>query len=133
MQNCLFAINHYRMASIMTALKPDDSCRTFCQQVNDFALALIAPLATDNYNVSTHFNLLPYSSSSGIRDSIIPISDKLFRYYWLYNLNFSQVFTRPLNQGFPIYSLLSTVTCQDTVPDHSAVVWHHLTVRVTRK
>ena len=52
MADKLFAINHHGMAGIVSALKTDDRPCIGGQKVNDLSLALIAPLGTDDYNIS---------------------------------------------------------------------------------
>ncbi len=54
MQNGLFPVDHQCMTGIVSALKPDHGGDTFSQQIDDLALALVAPLCTDDYNILTH-------------------------------------------------------------------------------
>ncbi len=53
-QHGLHAVDHERVAGIVPALEPRDGRDTLGQQVDDLALALIAPLGADYDDESTH-------------------------------------------------------------------------------
>jgi hypothetical protein len=48
------------VARIMSALKTDNRMDLFGQQVNQFALAFIAPLGTYDYDIFSHVYSKPY-------------------------------------------------------------------------
>ena len=54
MQNRFGSGDDERVASIVTTLEPGDGSSAIGQQVDDLALALIAPLGAYDYNVFTH-------------------------------------------------------------------------------
>ncbi|MNT65589.1 hypothetical protein D3C72_2035830 [compost metagenome] len=63
MQNGFFAIDHQGMTGIVATLVAHDSCSLFGEQVDDLALALIAPLGAQDYDILTH-NTCPLRRSS---------------------------------------------------------------------
>jgi hypothetical protein len=54
MQYGLLAIDHQGMAGVVPSLKSDHGRRLVREQVDHLALALIAPLGADNYNILAH-------------------------------------------------------------------------------
>ena len=53
-QNGFFAVDYQGVASIVTTLITHNSCSLFGQQVDDLALAFIAPLGAQDYDILTH-------------------------------------------------------------------------------
>jgi hypothetical protein len=53
MQGGFYAIDDQRMASVMTALKAHHALGTLSEPVDQFALAFVTPLGSDDDDVST--------------------------------------------------------------------------------
>ena len=58
MQHGLVARDDERVAGVVATLETSDRRRSVGQQIDDFSLALVAPLRADHYNVFAH-SLLP--------------------------------------------------------------------------
>ena len=53
-ENGLFAADDQRVSGIVAALKAHHRLHLIGQQIDDFALALVAPLQADHHQVLTH-------------------------------------------------------------------------------
>jgi hypothetical protein len=54
MENCLFAVDLYSVASIMTTLKSANGMNILAKHINYFAFTLIAPLKPKDQSVFCH-------------------------------------------------------------------------------
>lgn len=54
MENRFLAVDHQRVARVMTALKTDHAFGAFGENVDQLALALVSPLGADHDNVLSH-------------------------------------------------------------------------------
>ena len=54
MQNRFLALDNQRMSCVMPTLEANNGSRLLGQQVNNFALALIAPLRAEHNYITTH-------------------------------------------------------------------------------
>ena len=52
MQRITFTINDQSMTCVVTALKTDHRVKTFIEKVDNFPLALVAPLSADYYHIA---------------------------------------------------------------------------------
>ena len=56
MQHGFLAADHQGVASIVAALEADHAADVLRQQIDDLALALVAPLSAQHHDRLTHFN-----------------------------------------------------------------------------
>ena len=58
MQHRLLAVNHQGMAGVMSSLKPHDCGGVLGEQIDDLALALVAPLRANDDYILAHVGFL---------------------------------------------------------------------------